>query len=342
MAEHQTAEHRDMTYLLTGGAGFIGGYLAERLLAEGARVIVLDDLSTGKYANIERLEREHARQGRFRFILDSVLHERVVEDLVRESNAVFHLASAVGVKLIMQEPVKTLETIVGGTETVLRCAARYRRKVMIFSTSEVYGKSKDMPFHEDGDRLEGPTTSHRWAYACAKSLDEFLALAHWKQTRLPVVIARLFNTVGPRQTGQYGMVLPSFVRRALANEPLHVYGSGDQTRCFCHVLDVVDAVVRLMACPAAVGRIFNVGSTEEVSIGELARQVVHLTGSQSEIRVVPYEDAYGTDGFEDMERRLPSLERIRETIGWEPTRSLEQIIVDVAEFFRNPPAEESY
>jgi UDP-glucose 4-epimerase len=238
--------------------------------------------------------------------------------------------------------VKTLETIVGGTETVLRCAARYRRKVMIFSTSEVYGKSTDMPFREDGDRLEGPTTSHRWAYACAKSLDEFLALAHWKQTRLPVVIARLFNTVGPRQTGQYGMVLPSFVRRALANEPLLVYGSGDQTRCFCHVHDVVDAVVKLMACESAVGRIFNVGSTEEVSIMQLAREVVRLTGSRSEIRLVPYEDAYGTDGFEDMVRRLPALDRVKEAIGWQPTRSLDQTILDVAAFFRQPMGEDSY
>lgn len=325
---------RQTTYLLTGGAGFIGGHLAQRLLEDGHRVIVLDDLSTGKYANIEDLERRFAAEGRFKFIFDTVLHERVVEDLVRESDMIFHLASAVGVNLIMQQPVRTIETIIGGTETVLRCAARYRRKTMIFSSSEVYGKSTDVPFDEDGDRLEGPTTRHRWAYATAKAMDEFLALAHFKQTRLPVLVVRLFNTAGPRQTGQYGMVVPNFVASALANEPLHVYGTGEQTRCFCHVHDVVDALVGLISHDEAVGQVFNIGSTEEITIHELARRVVKITGSHSEIRLIPYEGVYGSDGFEDMLRRLPKIDKIRRVTGWQPRRPLEEIIRDVAEAMR--------
>lgn len=318
------------TYLLTGGAGFIGSTLAERLVAAGHRVLVLDDLSTGSYANIEALERAHARDGRFRFVHDTVLNERLVEDLVREVDAVYHLASAVGVKLIMERPVRTIETIVGGTESVLRAAARHRRKIMIFSSSEVYGKSLDVPFREDGDRLEGATTRHRWAYACAKALDEFLALAHWKESRLPVIVVRLFNTVGPRQTGQYGMVLPFFVARALAGEPLVVHGDGLQTRCFCHVADVVAALEALMGHDAACGQVFNIGSTDEISILDLARRVVALTGSASRIDVVPYEQVYGADGFEDMRRRVPCLDKIRAAVGWAPARSLDDIIRDVA------------
>ncbi len=317
------------TCLVTGGAGFIGSHLAAQLLAEGKRVIVLDDLSTGNYANIEELDRQYADEGRFKFIFDTVLHERVVEELVRESDVIYHLASAVGVNLIMQEPVKTIETIFGGTNVVLRCAARYRRKTMIFSTSEVYGKSMDVPFREDGDRLEGPTTKHRWAYACAKSLDEFLALAHWKQTRLPVIVVRLFNTAGPRQTGQYGMVIPSFVRAALINEPLHVYGTGTQSRCFCHVYDVVEALKGLMASKDSVGEVFNIGATSEITIHDLAREVVKLTNSESEIRLIPYEGVYGNGGFEDMLRRVPSIEKIGDTIGWAPKRTLQTIIEDV-------------
>ncbi len=321
------------TFLLTGGAGFIGSHLAERLIADGNRVIVLDDLSTGSYANIESLDRGHAPSGRFKFICDTVLHERVVEEVVREADTICHLASAVGVNLIMNQPVRTIETIFGGTDTILRCAARYRRRTMIFSTSEVYGKSADVPFREDGDRLEGPTTKHRWAYACAKALDEFLALAHWKQSRLPVVVVRLFNTVGPRQTGQYGMVLPNFVKSALANEPIRVFGDGRQTRCFCHVLDVVDALVGLMESAETSGEVFNIGSSEEISIGDLAREVVRLTGSRSEIVLVPYAEAYGDDGFEDMQRRLPSVEKIAKLTGWKPSRSLERIVQDVRESF---------
>lgn len=324
-----TATPRANTCLLTGGAGFIGGHLAERLIAEGHRVIVLDDLSTGRFSNIEELDRRHARDGRFKFIFDSVLHERVVEDLVREADQIFHLASAVGVNLIMNEPVRTIETIVGGTSTVLQCAARYRRRTMIFSSSEVYGKSTDAPFREDGDRLEGPTTRHRWAYATAKAMDEFLALAHWKQTRLPVVVVRLFNTAGPRQTGQYGMVIPSFVRAARAGEPLRVFGTGNQTRCFCHVADVIEALVSLMDSDKATGEVFNIGSTEEVSIRTLAERVIALTGSSSKIEVIPYEGVFGKDGFEDMQRRLPSTEKIEATIGWRATRKLDDIIRDV-------------
>lgn len=318
------------TFLLTGGAGFIGSHLAERLLAAGRRVVVLDDLSTGSYSNIEALDRAHGEDGRFKFICDSVRHERVVEELVRDSDAVFHLASAVGVNLIMDQPVRTIETIFGGTDTILRCSARYRRKTMIFSTSEVYGKSTDVPFREDGDRLEGPTTRHRWAYACAKALDEFLALAHWKQSRLPVIVVRLFNTVGPRQTGQYGMVLPNFVRAARAGEPLRVFGDGTQTRCFCHVADVVEAVTALMETPAACGEVFNIGSTQEISIRGLAEEVVRVLASRSEIRIVPYAEAYGDAGFEDMTRRLPSIDKIGKLVGWTPKRNLETIIRDVA------------
>jgi len=322
------------TYLLTGGAGFIGGHLAERLLKNGQRVIVLDDLSTGSFSNIEHLEREYASQGDFKFIFDSVLHERVVEDLVRESDEVFHLASAVGVQLIMDQPVKTIETIVGGTSVLLECAARYRRKTMIFSTSEVYGKSTDIPFREDGDRLEGPTTSHRWAYACAKSMDEFLALAHFKQTKQPVIIVRLFNTAGPRQTGHYGMVIPNFVTRALKGEPLTVFGTGQQSRCFCHVADVIDGLLGLMDHEKAVGEVYNIGSTEEITIQELAEKVISVTGSKSSIELIPYDKAYG-EGFEDMQRRMPSTDKIKSATSWQPKRSLEEIIKDVAEEKRN-------
>lgn len=325
------------TYLLTGGAGFIGSHLAERLLDDGNRVIVLDDLSTGKFANIEALDRRYSRDGTFRFIFDSVLHERVVEDLVRESDVIYHLASAVGVNLIMQEPVRTIETIIGGTHVVLRCAARYRRKTMIFSTSEVYGKSSDVPFREDGDRLEGPTTRHRWAYATAKALDEFLALAHWKQTRLPVIVVRLFNTAGPRQTGQYGMVIPNFVGSALQNEPLHVFGTGRQSRCFCHVRDIVEALVRLIHEEAAIGQVFNIGSTREITVNDLARKVIELTNSRSEIRMVPYEGVFGKEGFEDMQRRQPDTSKIKSTCGWEPQLTLDDIIRDVAESVKDQP-----
>lgn len=313
-----------MRYMVTGGCGFIGSHLVERLLTMGHAVTVLDDLSTGQYINLSHVE-SHPH---LRLIIGSVLEEDLVRETLRECDAVFHLASAVGVRLIMERPVHTITTIFHGTDVVLKLAARYRKRVLITSTSEVYGKSENVPFDEEGDRLEGPTTKHRWAYACAKALDEFLALAHWKESRLPVIVARLFNTVGPRQTGQYGMVVPTFVRRALLNEPILIYGDGQQSRCFSHVLDVVEALIGLMNTPQAFGQVVNVGSDQEITIRELAQRVRQTTGSSSEIRHIPYEMAYG-EGFEDMRRRVPSLKKLRELIGFVPRRSLDQILEDV-------------
>jgi UDP-glucose 4-epimerase len=313
-----------MHSLITGGAGFIGSHLTERLLQAGHKVTLLDDLSTGRYENIAGLENHPG----LRFVKDTVLHTEVVERLVRECDQVFHLASAVGVKLIMERPVQTIESIFQGTDAVLNVAARYRKRFLLTSTSEVYGKSEDIPFREDGDRLEGPTQKHRWAYAAAKALDEFLALAHWKESRLPVVVVRLFNTVGPRQSGQYGMVLPNFVTAALEGRELIVHGDGSQRRCFCHVSDAVEALAGLMECPQAAGEVFNAGNHEEVSIRELAELVVRKTGSASLIRHVDYSLIYG-GGFEDMQRRVPSIRKIHSLIGWQPRRSLDQMIEDV-------------
>jgi UDP-glucose 4-epimerase len=312
--------------LITGGAGFIGSHLVDRLLADGHRVTVLDDLSTGRYANVA----QHEENPAFELIIDTVLNDRLMEELVRRADRVFHLASAVGVKLIMDQPVRTIETIFGGTDVVLRQCARYRKRVLIPSTSEVYGKGVSVPFREDDDVLTGATSKHRWAYACAKALDEFLALAHYKETRLPVTVARLFNTVGPRQTGQYGMVVPRFVEAALAGEPLLVYGDGQQTRCFAHVADVVDGLVRMIETPTCFGQVINIGNDAEVSMLDLARKVTELTASRSEIRTIPYEQVYG-EGFEDMRRRVPSLEKARRLIGYEPRRGLEMILGDVSE-----------
>lgn len=313
-----------MNYLVTGGAGFIGSHLCDRLIAEGHRVLALDDLSTGRYSNVAHLESHPG----FELRVASVTDPEVVERCVVDSQAVFHLASAVGVKLVVDQPVKTIETIVNGTDNILRSAARYRRPVLLTSTSEVYGKSEKFPFAEGDDCVMGPTTTRRWAYACAKALDEFLALAHWHEARLPVVVARLFNTVGPRQTGRYGMVVPRFVSQALAGEPLTVYGDGHQSRCFGHVADVVGALIGLMDSPAARGEVFNIGNNQETSIIELARKVIEVTGSKSTIRNVPYGEAY-TAGFEDMVRRIPDLTKIRRTIGYEPTRGLDQILADI-------------
>lgn len=318
-----------MHYLITGGCGFIGSHLADHALGAGHRVTVLDNLSTGRYQNVAHLE---GRPG-FQLVIGSVLEPDLVAELVRPCDGIFHLASAVGVKLIMERPVETIETIFQGTDTVLRVASRYRKQLLLTSTSEVYGKSTDVPFREDGDRLEGPTDRHRWAYACAKALDEFLALAHWKEARLPVVVTRLFNTVGPRQTGQYGMVVPNFVRKALAGEPIQVFGDGSQKRCFAHVLDVVGALLQLLECPRAAGQVVNVGSQEEVSIRELAERVKTLTGSGSAIRFVPYEAVFG-EGFEDMTRRVPAIQKIQELIGWQPRRTLEVILRDVIDHTR--------
>lgn len=315
-----------MRYLVTGGCGFIGSHLCARLLEAGHELVVIDDLSTGRFENIEPIH-QHAA---FRLIVGSVLETELMDGLVRDCDAVFHLASAVGVKLIMEQPVQTISTIFQGTDVVLRLAARYRKRVLLTSTSEVYGKSDTVPFQEDGDRLEGPTSKHRWAYACAKALDEFLALAHWKQSRLPVVIARLFNTVGPRQSAQYGMVIPSFIRRALANEPMLVHGDGAQTRCFCHVADVIEALAALIEAPSASGKVVNVGSCEEISIRALAERIRNLSGSRSEIRCIPYASVYG-EGFEDMQRRVPCLDRVKQLIGWSPRRTLDDILRDCVE-----------
>jgi UDP-glucose 4-epimerase len=318
--------------LVTGGCGFIGSHLTERLLADGHEVTVLDDLSTGTYANVTHLEQNSA----LKLVIGSVLEENLVSETLHGCDIVFHLASAVGVKLIMERPVHTIETIFRGTDVVLNLAARNHMRVLLASTSEVYGKSDNVPFEEDGDRLEGPTSKHRWAYACAKALDEFLALAHWKESRLPVIVARLFNTVGPRQTGQYGMVVPNFVGRALENEPLVIHGDGRQSRCFAHVLDIVDALVALVDTADAYGQVINVGTDQEVTIRELAERVVQATGSASEIRHQSYEAAYG-EGFEDMRRRVPSLVKLKRLVGKVPQRTLDEIIRDVAGHLRNQP-----
>ncbi|MEZ4561096.1 MAG: GDP-mannose 4,6-dehydratase [Caldilineaceae bacterium] len=302
--------------LITGGAGFIGSHLAETLLARGDTVTVIDDLSTGQFANIEHL----ADNPHFRFAIETITNETVLDRLASECDVVYHLAAAVGVQLIIDNPVHTIETNVMGTEAVFRAALRYRAKVLVASTSEVYGKSGRVPFAEDDDITLGPTSRHRWAYAATKMVDEFLALAYHQEHGLPVVVFRLFNTVGPRQTGRYGMVIPRFVRQALAGEPLTVYGDGSQSRCFCNVADSVRAIVGLADAPDAVGRVFNIGSTEEVSILELAQRTIALArgsadGWQQRVNFIPYDQAYAP-GFEDMQRRVPDISRIGRLIGW--------------------------
>lgn len=331
-----TAARSYQSILITGGAGFIGSHLAERLLADGCRVTILDDLSTGRWSNIAHLERHPS----LRVLVASVEEEDLVQREVADHDLVYHLASAVGVRLIIDQPVRTVETIFRGTDTILRAASRYRRAVLITSTSEVYGRSTAVPFREDDDVVMGPTEKRRWAYACAKALDEFLALAHYEETRLPVFIVRLFNTVGPRQTGQYGMVLPSFVQRALAGEPLHVYGDGQQQRCFCSVHDVVDGLRRLPQAPQAIGRVVNLGSQQETTIEELARRVIRLCESKSDVEFIPYERAYAK-GFDDMQRRVPDITRARELIGWQPRQSLDEIILEVADSLRRLAEDEA-
>lgn len=318
-----------MNVLVTGGAGFIGSNLCEALLTRGDKVVVVDDLSTGSQRNVAALE---AREN-FRLIVDTALNAPLIESLVRECDVVFHLASAVGVKLIIERPVHTVDSIVRGTQVVLDAARRYRKRVLITSTSEVYGKGSKVPFSESDDTVLGPTTTRRWAYASAKMLDEFLALAHWHETRLPVICVRLFNTVGPRQSGQYGMVLPRFVQQAIKNEPITVYGDGEQSRCFCHVSDVIAALIRLVETPAAHGRVVNIGNDQEVTMNQLASLVCKVTGSKSEIRHVPYAEAY-IEGFEDMRRRVPDLKLARELIGYKPRLALEEIIRTVAAYWR--------
>ncbi|HUE86729.1 MAG TPA: NAD-dependent epimerase/dehydratase family protein [Vicinamibacterales bacterium] len=313
-----------MRVLITGGAGFIGSHLAEALLDARHEVFVLDDLSTGSIDNIAHLK---GRAG-FHYTIDSVFNDHLVAEMVDRADTIFHLAAAVGVKLIVQEPVHTIETNVHGTEVILRHAAKKKKLVFIASTSEVYGKSTAVPFREDADLVLGPTTRHRWAYACSKALDEFLALAYWKEKKLPVIVVRFFNTVGPRQTGQYGMVLPTFVRQALAGEPITVFGDGTQSRSFTFVGDVVSALLQLMVEPRAIGEVFNIGTVEEISITGLAEQIKAETASSSPIVNIPYDQAYEA-GFEDMPRRVPNVRKIHNLIGYVPKMALSDIIKTV-------------
>lgn len=318
-----------MRVLLTGGAGFVGSHLTEALLAGGHSVEIIDDLSTGSLDNIARF----IGHPRYRHTIDTVMNEAVVGEMVARADVVFHLAAAVGVKLIVEAPVRTIETNVHGTEVVLKQAVAGRKLVVIFSTSEVYGKSTAVPFTETADLVMGPTSKHRWAYACSKALDEFLALAYYKERQLPIIIVRLFNTVGPRQTGRYGMVIPNFVRQALAGEAITVFGDGTQTRSFTYVGDVVRGLIALMDAPGAIGEVFNIGNTEEISIMDLARKVKALTGSSSDIVLIPYDQAYEA-GFEDMPRRVPALEKITAAVGYQPTVGLDEILQRVIEHER--------
>jgi UDP-glucose 4-epimerase len=313
-----------MKVLITGGAGFIGSHLAEHYLNRGAEVSIIDDLSTGSLANIQHLK-DHPN---LECHLESITHYQLTAELVERCEIIYHLAAAVGVRLIVESPVRTIETNIRGTEIVLELAARKRKRVLIASTSEVYGKRDRVPFCEDDDLVLGPTTKSRWSYACSKAIDEFLALAYWKEQRVPTVIARLFNTVGPRQTDRYGMVVPTFVRQALAGEEITVYGDGSQRRCFTHVSDVVGALVGLAEDKRAAGEVYNIGSDRELTILELAERIKRLTGSQSRIVFVPYDEAY-EEGFEDMMRRVPDLTKIRRLIGYEPQVALDETLASV-------------
>jgi len=315
--------------LITGGAGFIGSHLAERLLDRGHEVTIIDNLSTGQFENIAHLEK---RIG-FHYAIEDIRNATVMDRLVSECDVIYHLAAAVGVFSIVSSPIDTIEINVGGTEVVLRTARRYRKKVLIASTSEVYGKNEKVPFNEDDDRTLGPTNKNRWSYAASKELDEFLALAYHKAAGLPVVLFRLFNTVGARQRGHYGMVLPRFVKWALKGEPIQVYGDGKQQRCFGNVNDVIQAIVGLAEAPDAVGELFNIGSNEEVTIYELAERVRARTGSNSEIVLIPYDQAYEA-GFEDMRRRVPDLTKIKNLLGWSPTTHLDETIDQIIAYQR--------
>jgi UDP-glucose 4-epimerase len=318
-----------MRVLITGGAGFVGSHLSERLLAAGHDVSVLDDLSTGSMDNIVHLKGDP----KFQYTIDSVFNEPLLAEHVDQCDIVVHLAAAVGVKLIVEAPVHTIETNVHGTEVVLKRANKKKKLVLIASTSEVYGKNATVPFREDADLVLGPTAKHRWAYACSKAIDEFLALAYWKERKLPVVIARLFNTVGPRQTGRYGMVIPTFVQQALSGRPITVFGDGTQSRSFTHVQDVVGALVALMQEPRAVGNVFNIGNSSEITILELAERIKRLTGSASSIVRIPYDEAY-EQGFEDMPRRVPDLTKINQLIGYQPRLQLDEILQSVIDHCR--------
>ena len=313
-----------MRVLITGGAGFIGSHLSDAYLERGDEVYVIDDLSTGSFENIAHLK----THPRFHYTIDSVHNVPVCAELIDQCDVVFHLAAAVGVKLIVESPVRTIETNVRGTEVILSLANKKKKRVLVASTSEVYGLSTEVPFREDGNLVMGATTKGRWSYACSKAIDEFLALAYWREKKLPTIVVRLFNTVGPRQTGQYGMVIPTFVRQALAGRPITVYGNGKQTRCFGYVGDVVGALMKLMDAEEAVGQVFNIGSNEEVSILEVAGRVKELTNSKSEIVFMPYDEAY-EEGFEDMPRRVPDISKISALTGFKPTEKLDGILQKV-------------
>ncbi|HQR32080.1 MAG TPA: GDP-mannose 4,6-dehydratase [Blastocatellia bacterium] len=318
-----------MRVLITGGAGFIGSHLAERHLQRGDEVYIIDDLSTGSMENIQHIKSHSG----FNYALDSVTNQQLVAELVDLCDATYHLAAAVGVKLIVESPVRTIETNIRGTEIVLAQAAKKRKRVLITSTSEVYGKRETIPFREDDDLVMGATNKGRWSYACSKAIDEFLAIAYWKEKKVPTVIARLFNTVGPRQTGQYGMVVPNFVRQALDGNEITVYGDGSQSRCFTHVSDVVGGLMKLMETQQATGEVYNIGGDQEVTILQLAERVKALTNSQSAITFLPYDQAYEA-GFEDMQRRVPDTSKIRELIGYKPTFGLDEILHDVIAYQR--------
>ncbi len=325
-----------MRALVTGGAGFIGSHLTERLLKDGNKVAVIDNLSTGSLENIESFK-NHTD---FEFVEGDIRNAELIEPLVEKSDVIFHLAAAVGVKLIAEDPVHTIETNIGGTEIVLNIANKFGRKILIASSSEVYGKSEAVPFHEDDDIVLGSTCLSRWSYACSKAVDEFLGLAFHQQYGLDVVIGRFFNTIGPRQTGQYGMVVPRFVQTALDNQTLQIYGTGRQTRCFCYVADLIEAIIGLMNCERAAGRVYNIGTNEEISIEELADKIIQITASKSKKEFVPYEVAYGKP-IEDMMRRVPSVERISKTIGWEPKTSLDETLRLIAGSLKQKPRSES-
>ena len=316
-----------MRVLITGGAGFIGSHLADAYLHRGDHVYVIDDLSTGKIENIQHLK----GQSRFNYTIDTVHNQPVTAELVDQCDVIFHLAAAVGVKLIVESPVRTIETNVRGTEVVLNIANKKKKKVLVASTSEVYGLSSDVPFREDGNLVMGATTKGRWSYACSKAIDEFLALAYWREKKLPTIIVRLFNTVGPRQTGQYGMVIPTFVKQALAGRPITVYGDGNQSRCFGYVGDIVGALVKLMDHNDAVGQVFNIGSNQEISILKLAERVKELTQSDSDIVFIPYDEEY-EEGFEDMPRRVPDISKISALVDFRPEMSLDGILKSVIDY----------
>lgn len=322
-----------MKVLITGGAGFIGSHLAEKHLERGDEVYIIDDLSTGSMENIERIKSLPS----FHYYLDTVTNQHLTAELVDLCDIVYHLAAAVGVRLIVESPVKTIETNIRGTEAVLNQAAKKRKRVLVASTSEVYGKRERVPFREDDDLIMGPTNKGRWSYACSKAIDEFMAIAYWKEKKVPTVVARLFNTVGPRQTGRYGMVIPNFVNQALQEKEITVYGDGLQSRCFTHVSDVVGALIKLIEHPQAVGEVYNIGSGNEVTILELANRIKNLVGSNSPIRFLPYDEAY-EEGFEDMLRRVPDISKLKSLINYEPRFGLDEILMSVVDYARQKTA----